>query len=192
MDRHSFLGLFVRLVTIFSTPFASLANVDRKYQKAKGIKVESGADRFGKPMTLFGSDIFYCKVSASDTEGGLYIFESTRIDEGGPALHYHYAQDEWWYILSGEFLIKIGDETYHAKAGDSVFGPRGTPHTFSKVGPGEARLIILFQPAGKMEAWFKAVSDGTVGRMSEEERQEARKAHGFEQVGPPINVLKKP
>lgn len=135
---------------------------------------------------------FIARCQGKDTDGDLYIFESTRDKEGGPPLHYHYNQDEWWFILSGEFLVKIGEQTYTAKAGDSVFGPRGVPHTFSKVGEGEGRLIILFQPAGKMEEFFKAVSEGIVGKMNEDERNAFRKAHGFEHVGPPLTKLKAP
>ena len=39
----------------------------------------------------------------------MFVFESTRIKNGGPPLHYHYTQDEWFYILKGDFLFKIGD-----------------------------------------------------------------------------------
>jgi hypothetical protein len=28
--------------------------------------------------------------------------------------------DEWFYILTGEFLVKVGDHTFKAKAGDSA------------------------------------------------------------------------
>ena len=156
----------------------------------KGILVKSGKDRFDKPQILFGSDTFYNKVSTKDTDGDLFIFESTRITEGGPPLHYHYSQDEWWYILSGEFLIKVGDELYTAKAGDSVFGPRGVPHTFAKIGEGEGKLLMLFQPAGKMEEFFTAVAEGRVGKMTDEEKDKFRKEHGFVHMGPPLTHLK--
>lgn len=175
-----------------SAPFHLTAKAQAKKRIDKGFSVGAGKDRFDKPQPLFDGDIFYCKVSGKDTDGDLYIFESTRDKEGGPPLHYHYNQDEWWFILSGEFLVKIGEQTYTAKAGDSVFGPRGVPHTFSKVGEGEGRLIILFQPAGKMEEFFKAVSEGIVGKMNEDERNAFRKAHGFEHVGPPLTKLKAP
>ncbi|MDQ3278786.1 MAG: cupin domain-containing protein [Bacteroidota bacterium] len=152
--------------------------------------VAEGKDRYDKPLSLFEGDKFYTKVATKDTDGDLYIFDSTRVKEGGPPLHYHYNQDEWWYIISGEFLIKVGEETYTAKGGDCVFGPRGVPHTFAKMGTGEAKLVMLFQPAGKMEEWFNLVSNGTVAKMTEEEKNKARKAHGFEHIGPPLTLLK--
>jgi hypothetical protein len=69
--------------------------------------------------------------------------------------------------------------------------PRGIPHTFAKSNEGNARLLIVFQPAGKMEEWFHQVSEGKIGKLSEEEQTRLRKAHGFERTGPAIDYLKK-
>ncbi len=191
MKRSSFLKFFLAAGGILSTPFKIAARSNTKARVAKGIMVKNGSDRFSKPLSLFDGDKFYCKVSGKDTDGDLYIFDSTRLKEGGPPLHFHYEQDEWWYIISGEYIIKVGDETYHAKAGDCVFGPRGVPHTFAKVGTAESKLIMLFQPAGKMEEWFTRVHNGEIAKMTEEEKDNARKAHGFEHIGPPLTFLKK-
>lgn len=191
MKRSSFLKFCLAVGSIASAPFKIDAKSPAKDRLKKGVIVANGKDRFDKPLSLFEGDKFYCKVSGKDTDGDLYIFDSTRLKEGGPPLHYHYAQDEWWYIISGEYLVKVGEETYHAKAGDCVFGPRGVPHTFAKVGEVESKLIMLFQPAGKMEEWFNLVNDGVVAKMSEEEKNAARKAHGFEHIGPPLTFLKK-
>jgi mannose-6-phosphate isomerase-like protein (cupin superfamily) len=122
--------------------------------------------------------------------GDMYVFESTRSKEGGPPLHYHYDQDEWWCVLQGEFLIKVGDETYTAKAGDFVFGPRRVPHTFAKVGKPESKLLMCFQPANKMEEYFKKISEGVTSKMTDDERKNFRRQHGIEQVGPPLTYLK--
>jgi mannose-6-phosphate isomerase-like protein (cupin superfamily) len=191
MNRSSFLKFGLAIGGLALLPFKAFASSNPKKRVKKGILVANGKDRFEKPFSLFEGDKFYCKVSAKDTDGDLYIFDSTRLKEGGPPLHYHYTQDEWWYILSGEYRIKVGDEVFHAKPGDCVFGPRGVPHTFSKVAAAESKLLMLFQPAGKMEEWFTLVNDGTVAKMTEKEKDEARKAHGFEHIGPPINQVKK-
>jgi hypothetical protein len=45
-------------------------------------------------------------------------------------------------------------------------------------------------PAGKMEENFKAVSEGVTKNMTEQQRAEFRKAHGFEVVGPALGYLK--
>ena len=190
MKRSSFLKFGVAIGSFLTTSFNVSARAKPKTRENKGFKVDAGKDRFDKSISLFEGDIFYSKVSTKDTDGDMYVFESTRIKEGGPILHTHYEQDEWWYVLQGEFIIKVGDKTYNAKAGDVVFGPRMVPHTMAKVGQGEAKLIIGFQPAGKMEEYFKKISDGVAANMSEAERDNLRKAHGFERVGPPLTYLK--
>ncbi|MDQ6481701.1 cupin domain-containing protein [Dyadobacter sp. LHD-138] len=190
MKRNYFLKLGVALGSLFANSFNVNAGPKSKIREAKGFKVDAGKDRFDKNISLFEGDTFYCKVSTRDTDGDMYIFESTRIKEGGPILHMHYETDEWWYVLQGEFLIRVGDKTYNAKAGDVVFGPRKVPHTFAKIGQGEAKVIICHQPAGKMEAYFKKISEGVAKNMSEAERDNLRKEHGFERVGPPLTYLK--
>jgi hypothetical protein len=92
--------------------------------------------------------------------------------------------------LQGEFIIKVGDQTYQAKAGDSVFGPRKAPHAFAKIGKGEGKLLMFFQPAGKMEEFFKAISEGALTKMTDEGKMNFRKIHGIKQVGPPLTYLK--
>ncbi|TCD02188.1 cupin domain-containing protein [Pedobacter frigidisoli] len=191
MKRNSFFKAIGLLVTM---PFISLKGFSAEIIQliAKmGFLVRAGRDRFEKPITLFEGDTFYTKVSTKDTNGDLYVFESTRIKNGGPSLHFHYDQDEIWYILEGEFLIKVGDITYEAKAGDTVFGPRKIPHSFAKRGDGQARVMITFQPAGKMEEFFIKVSQGKLKELSPEQQQAVRKEHGFEAVGAGVGYMKK-
>lgn len=190
MKRNYFLKQVLVIGSFISAPFAIVANSLNRKRPGKGIKVDAGKDRFEQEITLMEGDKFYCKVSTSDTDGDLYVFESTRDKKGGPPFHYHYAQDEWWYILEGEFLFKVGDQTFTAKAGDSVFGPRMVPHAFAKTNDGPAKMLIGFQPAGKMEDCFKKISEGVTKNMSETERNDFRKDHGFVAVGPALTYLK--
>ena len=190
MNRNSFLKLCLAVGSFLSTPFVTMAKPFSKRRVDKGIKVDAGKDRFDASISLFEGDTFFTKVSTKDTDGDIYIFESIRDKKGGPLLHYHYAQDEWWYILEGEFLFKVGDQTFTTKAGDSVFGPRMVPHAFAKTNEGIGRLLMAFQPAGKMEQHFKAVSQGIYSKLSEEEKHKFRQANGFEVVGPALTYLK--
>jgi len=190
MKRSSFLKFGLAIGSLFPASLHLFARSKTSYRQDKGFKVDAGKDRFDKSISLFDGDTFYSKVSTRDTDGDMFVFESTRIKEGGPILHTHYRQDEWWYVLQGAFLIKVGDKTYNAKTGDFVYGPRMVPHAFAKMGQGEAKLIIGFQPAGKMEEYFKKISEGIATNMSETERDNLRKEHGFEKVGPPLTYLK--
>ena len=190
MKRNTFLRTLAVTAAILANPLASIAKGYAKLREKTGFKTDAGADRFQKPISLFDGDTFYTKISTNDTDGDLYIYESSRVKKGGPNLHVHPDQDEWWYILEGEFVIKVGDKMHRVKAGDSVFGPRGVPHAFSKLGEGTGRMLTTFQPAGKMEECFIAISEGQMKGKPEAEQDAFRKQHGFERVGPPIDILK--
>ena len=58
------------------------------------------------------------------------------------------------------------------------------PHAFAKTDDGRAKLLMVFQPAGKMEEHFKAVNRGALSKLSEEEKDKFRQANGFKVVGP--------
>ena len=160
MKRNNFLNTCLAVGAFIIAPVNLIANSIRKFRIDKGFFVNSGKDRFEKSISLMEGDTFFTKISTKDTDGDIYVFESSRVKEGGPSHHLHFDQDEWWYVLSGQFLIKVGETTYEAKAGDSVFGPRQIPHSFSKVGEGEGKLLMIFQPAGKMEEMFRKISEG--------------------------------
>lgn len=191
MKRNSFLQRCVALSAVAAAPLQAMAMSVKTFLRDKGFMVAAGKDRNEKTISLLEGDIFDCKVSTTDTNGDIYVFESTRIKEGGPSHHYHFTQDEWWYVLKGEFLIKVGDTTHKAKAGDSVFGPRMVPHSFAKIGEGEAKLLMFFQPAGRMEEFFNKLSQGQASKMTEAEQDKFREEHGFKRVGPPIKEFKK-
>ncbi len=191
MQRKSFLRSCLTVGAMISAPFSLLAGKISRFRVNAGFMVEAGKSHSGKPITLMEGDTFMSKISGADTDGDLYVYESTRSKEGGPLHHYHFAQDEWWYVLQGEFLIKIGDTTYNAKVGDSVFGPRMIPHSFAKIGEGEGRLLQIFQPAGKMEEFFTRVSEGAAKNLTEAELDKFREDHGFKRVGPAIKNFKK-
>lgn len=191
MNRNSFLKASLAIGIFATAPFAAIAKINGKKRIDKGIKVASGNDRLGKPISLFEGDTFYTKVSTADTDGDVYVFESTRIKEGGPSFHLHYEQDEFWYILKGEFLFKVGEQTFKAKAGDTVFGPRQIPHAFAKVGKGEAKLLMFFQPAGKMEKMFKDISEGASKDVkTDDEKDKFFHEYGLKRVGPPLTYSK--
>lgn len=191
MNRNSFLRTCLPAVGLLAASKAAFSQGTERNRIEKGLKVDAGKDRNAKPISLFEGDTFYTKVSAKDSDGDIYVFESTRKKEGGPSYHLHYDQDEFWYIIKGRFLFKVGEETFEAKAGDTVFGPRMVPHAFSKVGNEEGRILMFFQPAGKMEEMFRKISEGATKNMTEDEMNSFRQEHGIKKVGPALKHFKK-
>jgi len=137
-------------------------------------------DRFDRPVGFLNARIDL-KVSTQDTGGGMCVMDTIRTGRGGPPLHVHHAQDEWFFVQEGTFRFQVGEATYELGPGGSVFGPRGLPHAFVNTTE-TGRLMIVFQPAGTMEAFFAA---GSPHPLSEEFRELSRQ-HGMEVVGPPL------
>ncbi|MDQ4128366.1 MAG: cupin, partial [Actinomycetota bacterium] len=81
-----------------------------------------------------------------------------------------------------------GDERHRLEPGDSVLAPREVPHVWAHVGEGTGRLLIVFQPAGKMEAFFGELSK-IEGMPQPEVMQSLFRSHGMETTGPPLPVV---
>ena len=66
-----------------------------------------------------------------------HIFEAHWSLKGGPPLHVHQVEDEWFYVIEGEFVVQVGDERFRFTPEDSILAPRKVPHTYAQVGDGE-------------------------------------------------------
>lgn len=151
---------------------------------SKAQFVARGEDRFGERRGL-GITSLHVKVSAQDSDGGLFIIEQTMHDRGGPPRHFHHDQDEWFYALDGEFIVEVAQERFTLAPGDSLLAPRRVPHTWAYVGDGVGRLLVAFTPAGDMEAFFRDVAKANAMPTTE---PALWRAHGMEVVGPPLPV----
>jgi mannose-6-phosphate isomerase-like protein (cupin superfamily) len=189
MDRRVFLGFPLVAAALTRSATVAKAQGSQPSRPKKGIRVGHGKDRFQDELLMMGGQ-FDCKVSGKDTNGQLCIYDTYREQKGGPGLHLHHEQDEWFYVVKGEFIIKVGDDQLNLKAGDCAFAPRKVPHAFANVTDGPAQMLVLFQPAGSIEEFFKEMSK--LGRSIPKDWQkdlaELMRKHGMELVGPPLKV----
>lgn len=144
--------------------------------------VPKDTDRFGTPKAFLNGR-FDIKLASGDSGGNLFVVDTVRSGQGGPPLHLHHAQDEWFLVQEGRFRFRIGESDYTLEQGDTIFGPRGVPHAFVNLTE-QARLLVVFTPAGSMEAFF---AHSLLDPRSEAFRELSR-AHGMEVVGPPLKV----
>lgn len=147
------------------------------------VHVAAGADRFGAQRGLGISTIAF-KVTTPNP-GDLFVLENTFLAKGGPARHLHYEQDEWFYVLEGEFQFEIGEQHLRLLPGDSLLAPRRVPHVWAFVGSTQGRILVVFTPAGKMEAFFREV---TRADAMPPQDPALWHAHGMELLGPPLPV----
>ena len=153
----------------------------------QGISIPAGGDRFQEQRKVFGSRVIDFKVSSLDTNGDLFIIEVTDDSKGGPPRHLHHEQEEWFYVIDGEYIVEIGDERYRLRPGDSILAPREVPHVWAHVGEGMGTQLLVFQPAGKMEAFFGELST-IEGAPQPEVVRRLFSSHGMEMTGPPLPV----
>lgn len=153
----------------------------------RGIRVEAERDRYDRERKVFGVMPFTVKVAAQDTDGRLLVIEQDNAYPGGPPRHVHHDQDEWFYAVRGNYLVEVGDETHRLAPGDAVFAPRGVPHGWALDGAEPGRLLIAFQPAGTMEAFFDAAC-ALPGMPTPEDAAPLFEAHGMAIVGPPLRT----
>ena len=133
-----------------------MANPYRSPHAHRGIGtlvVGSGEDRWGKKTTT-SADQVWTKVSEKDTGGAWSMFESCVPAGLGVPLHMHHEQDEWFWVLEGAFLFEVAGEIYRLSSGMSLFAPRQLPHRWKKTSDAEGRLLILVQPAERLEEFF--------------------------------------
>ncbi len=187
MKRRDFLNF-----PLAATAFAALARAAEgkasdQERTALGFRVGAQKDRREEELLVMGGR-FDLKVSSRDTGGALCIYDTTRWSKGGPALHRHHFQDEWFYVIRGEFVVQVGGRTMGLHPGDSAFAPRAVPHAFAKISEGEGQMLVLFQPAGSMEDFFLQMS--RIGKEIPEDQATVLKRlceeHGMEVVGPPL------
>ena len=131
----------------------------------------------------FLNGMFHLKVSGASNGGGLCIYDTVRSEPGGPPLHIHAAQDEWFLVTEGEFEIKVGDVLHRLMPGDSILAPRGIPHAFRNT-TRTGRIMVAFQPAGTMEEFF--FEGSKLSPMTPAAFAELFSRHGMRVVGPPL------
>jgi mannose-6-phosphate isomerase-like protein (cupin superfamily) len=113
----------------------------------KAVLVAPGEGRF----IAIGSTGAGIRVKASEAEtGGLCSVWEGRIEPGtvGATPHFHRERDEFFYVLEGEMVLRIGEESHTVGAGAFAFVPRETIHGFHNASSSPARGLVMHHPAG--------------------------------------------
>ena len=186
MHRRRFV-----LSALATTSFVALAKASEFLTMSikKGFNTRAGETRNGTHFTMKGvtANTLDLKIGSADTDGGMAVFEQIgQSPNGGPPLHIHPEQDEFFHVLEGNYRFQVGDERFPATTGDTIFLPRGVPHAFIQLTE-RARMLVTYQPAGDMEGFFAETAHWNAP-PSKEEVARVFKAHGMEVVGPPLTV----
>ncbi len=101
-----------------------------------------------------GADTVRILVSSDQTGGGLALCDVVVAPGGGPPMHVHAREDETFHVLEGELTFWVNGDRHVARAGDTLFGPRGIPHRFQNCTDRPARMLVAMTPGG-FEGYFR-------------------------------------
>ncbi len=107
----------------------------------------------GEPLAAAGG---YLLAGSPATYGRLTVIESSAPPGDETPLHIHAAMDEAFYVLSGEYAIRCGDDTFTATSGCFVYLPHGVPHAY-RAGPDGGRQLVLGLPGG-LDGFFREMA----------------------------------
>ncbi|MEM8799372.1 MAG: cupin domain-containing protein [Pseudomonadota bacterium] len=109
----------------------------RKLNLADAQQVsDSHGDYFGYQMSMLSRPCGSKEIAAN----------LTRVSPGKTAFpaHHHYAQEEHFYILAGEGVVRVGDEIYPVTAQDYLVHLPGGPETAHQlINTGHEDLVYL-------------------------------------------------
>lgn len=140
-------------------------------------------DNGGTKLNVLGIPMVI-RLHGRDTGGIVSVVESHDVTGGGPPPHIHTREDETFQILEGEYEWTVGEKTFIAKKGATIFAPRGIPHTYRYAGQTPGRLMCIITPSG-FEGFF-----ADIGALSQQQQRdipgviEIGKKYGLEFLPP--------
>jgi len=115
------------------------------------------ASKGERPLHAFGEEVHFY-LTGEDTEGRLTQWLEITPPDGGPPLHYHEGEDEWFHVLEGRVSFYGDGQWTEVGAGARVWAPRGTIHTFKNTGDIPSRMLLATMPSG-FEIFFAKCAD---------------------------------
>lgn len=145
----------------------------------------------GELRWFYGGGVHEWKIRSQESDGSLFVFEDTLVQGKTTPLHTH-PHDELLYVLEGEVVCFSDAGERRAKAGATIFTPRGVKHAFTVVS--ETARLLAIQTPGKGEEFYLHASEpaGVRDGVAVEGKTDFRKIHeaavatgGTNVVGPP-------
>ena len=102
-------------------------------------------------------------LAAAEQTGGAFGLMDGVIAKGAePPPHVHHREDESFFVLEGEVVVRVGDDSFVATPGSFVFCPRDVPHLLT-VRTEQVRSLTWVTPGG-LESFFVELGEPAPGR----------------------------
>ena len=127
--------------------------------------------------------IYQIVTTTAKTGRTIFALVCNEKPGGGPPLHIHGTEEEYFFVTGGEITFFIDGKIRKAKAGETAFAPRGKVHCYKNCTNQDAQMLALFTP-GKIEGYFDfglPLEDGSI-------LSEASLIERINAIGPRFNV----
>jgi quercetin dioxygenase-like cupin family protein len=101
-------------------------------------------------------------AAAEQTGGAFGLMEGVIAKDAEPPPHVHHREDESFFVLEGEVVVRVGDDSFVATPGSFVFCPRDVPHLLT-VRTEQVRSLTWVTPGG-LESFFVELGEPAPGR----------------------------
>ena len=108
----------------------------------EAITVKNGE---GDVLSVLGTKVRFL-LEAARTDHSFSLMEGELPKDQGPPPHDH-PWDEAYYIIDGDVWFMVDDKEQVYSAGDFIYAPGGTLHSFRGAGEKPARVLVFDAPA---------------------------------------------
>jgi quercetin dioxygenase-like cupin family protein len=87
--------------------------------------------------------LFTIKARLNGNKDSIAFIEFVTEKGKEPGSHVHKAEDEIFYVLSGELTVTCGEDSLNAGPRDFVFLPSDVPHSYKITSDGPVHLLVV-------------------------------------------------
>ena len=128
----------------------------------EGNELETGVAHIlpggGRRSLWVMGEMVTCKITGDQTSGAYSLFEITTQPGDGPPPHVQHWEDEYFYVLEGEYEFLDGERTIRAGVGSLIYVRSGNLHTHKNVGEEPGRMLVSQTPGGPHERYFEELA----------------------------------
>jgi mannose-6-phosphate isomerase-like protein (cupin superfamily) len=192
MDRRTFVALSTAAGAVSVSRAETVGPVEElkpaTTSRRQPVLVRAGSTRLPDGTNGPASTSQQTVLRSFDSEGRVAVFVVPIGDHtpfAGAPLHLHHEQDEFLYILEGEFVAEVGGKRFRLKAGDSLLMPMRVPHRWSHAEGRRCGAMHFYTPAGTMDlSWDPSPDEDKPA--TPEERKADFENYGMTLLGVPL------
>ena len=107
----------------------------------------------GRKLNVLGH-VVNVMLGMAETQGDSYVFEVISPPGFFVPPHLHEHEDEYGYLIEGDWEIFLDGRIYQAKSGAVIHCPRHTSHGFRNIGTTTGKMIWVATPGANNERFF--------------------------------------